>query len=144
MPEVAQTASAAELVAELLHDEGYRAKVEPGTPFVRSSTGGVKIGLIVDNDAEGLQIRCAFSEVGPDLSLERINEYNARFRYGKMYKDSDDDIVLEQDFLFDPHRPDAADELRKIMSLFEGAIGLMKTFLVHSETREEAEAEAGG
>lgn len=125
-------------IASLLHEEGYRAKIEPDTGVIRSATGGLNISIFPS--AKNIQVRCGIVREDYRIGLKDVNDFNARYRFGKLYIDDDGDIVLESDHLFDVQAGDAAGSLREIIRIFEGLIRAMSDLIREAETQEKEES----
>jgi hypothetical protein len=120
-----------QLIAALLQDDGYRAKIEPTDGAIRSAAGGLNISLYPTDNT--IQLRCGVVAEDYDVQLQHVNTFNARYRFGKMYLDEDNDIVLETDHLFDVHKDNAVSTLREIMGIFEGLLNVMKRVIREAE-----------
>ena len=104
-------------VADLLQDEGYRAKLETdshGDPMIRTSMSGVTVSVMF-YDCE--KARCDSLQFVTGLDLddgttpEVINRFNETYRYGAAYLDEENDPFLRYDFTVDH-----ADHAAHIMS----------------------------
>lgn len=120
-------------IATLLQNDGYRAKVEPNDGAIRSATGGLKISVYPTDNT--IQLRCGVVAEDYDVQLQQVNTFNAKYRFGKMYLDQDNDIVLESDHIFDVRKDDAASTLTEIMKIFEGLLNVMKHVIREAEKR---------
>jgi Putative bacterial sensory transduction regulator len=133
MPSSASEASDVQTLATLLQEEGYRAKIEGDV--VRSMTSGFRVSLYPYG--ESIQLRLGIKRQGTYLELRHVNDFNARYRFAKVYLDRDGDIILESDFPFDfaEGKEEAAAKLGEIMAIFDGSISSLKDKI------DEAEAE---
>lgn len=104
-------------VADLLQDEGYKAKLEKdsqGDPMIRTSMSGVTVSVMF-YDCE--KQRCDSLQFVTGLDLEQgttpavVNRFNTTYRYGAAYLDDENDPFLRYDFTVDH-----ADHAAHIMS----------------------------
>ena len=90
---------------KLLHNWGYRAEVGAtvgGNPVVRSGAGGFKFHILFAwPSKEGRLYGCLnFVTVfigRPNLSLSVVNEISRTSRFGRLYLDEENDLILERD-----------------------------------------------
>ena len=90
---------------KLLHGWGYRAEIGTtvgGNPVVRSGAGGFKFHILfVWPSKEGRLYGCLnFVTVfvgRPNLSLSVVNEISRTSRFGRLYLDEENDLILERD-----------------------------------------------
>ncbi|MER9250634.1 YbjN domain-containing protein [Mesorhizobium sp. M0598] len=138
------------LVASLLQDVGYRAKLDLDEEIIRSSAGGYNIIIFPRMDASfpkfgNVQFRCSVVREGTNVELEHVNRYNRNLRFCKMYLDDDRDIIIESDFFFDALSEDASQRLESIMLLVEGSISELKQTIASSfEMAASTDKSAGG
>jgi hypothetical protein len=90
-------------LAEILRDEGYRAKVERddvGDPKISSSSQGVDWTIFFydcDGDrCKSIQFAIAF-DTEDGVPLELVNRWNRDNRFAKAYLDDENDPFLEYD-----------------------------------------------
>lgn len=98
-------------IVTFLQDRGYRAQLDEdsqGDPRVVSNTQGVK--FIVDfyecdrdtpRTCGSLQLLASFNLPDEGLSAERINAWNAQFRFGQASVDAEGDPILRLDIELD-------------------------------------------
>ena len=78
-------------IVKVLQDEGYKAELtkdESGDPLIRSSSSGTSFaiffyGCTKGKDCKTVQFFAGFTDRKP--SLERINEWNSKKRFGRAY-----------------------------------------------------------
>ena len=70
-------------IAELLRENGYRAKVDLESKAIRTATGGLRVSLYIWGDS--VQIRLTFEGKGTEMQLRHVNEFNSKYRFAKMY-----------------------------------------------------------
>lgn len=102
----AQTVKAGDpaTVIDALQDNGMRAELDTdptGDPLIISSTGGFRFGVFFygcesGSNCSSMQFQIAFQTNG-SVSTEKLNEWNAGFRYTKAYNDDEDDATLAFD-----------------------------------------------
>ena len=91
-------------VLNALQDAGYRAQVE-GTGadrYVESAAGGYSFGVFFygcDDGGDGCKTVQFYSAFSPEAkpTLEQINGYSAKHRWGRVYLDDEGDPVIEMD-----------------------------------------------
>jgi hypothetical protein len=93
----------AEEVAAVLRDAGYRAEIgvdKVGDPQVKSAAEGVEYNVNFYGCQNGRCKSIQFS-VGFDMkqgtTMERMNDWSRRFRFGKVYIDDENDPYLQMD-----------------------------------------------
>jgi len=95
--------SSIEGIANALDEEGYQAKIERSEDqsFIVSSTAGNRFAIFLsdcDGDlCETMQFYAGFEAQGRTISLGKLNQWNADRRFGRAYRDSDGDAVVEMD-----------------------------------------------
>lgn len=104
-PAAAQTVMAAkpETIATALRDAGYRAELTKdggGDPLIKSSASGVSFSIFFYNctankDCSTVQFHAGFNQ--PGITLDKINSWNARHRFGRGYLDDEKDPRIEMD-----------------------------------------------
>jgi len=136
MSNSASEASNVQTLATLLQEEGYRAKIEGGA--VRSMTSGFSVSIYPYRGS--IQLRFGIQGQGTYFQPRHANEFNARYRFAKVYLDDDGDIILESDFLFDfaARSEEAAAKLREIMAIFDGTARFLRDKI--EEAGDEAKA----
>lgn len=91
-------------IAELLHEEGYRATIEGegGDHHIMTGMAGYNFLILPfdceedGTDCKSVQFYTAFTpETKP--TLEEMNSYAAENRFGRIYLDKDRDPVIEMD-----------------------------------------------
>ncbi|MGC8792296.1 MAG: YbjN domain-containing protein [Bryobacteraceae bacterium] len=99
-PPVFYTISGEEM-AQIVREEGYVPELDHdshGDPLIRFRVEGYNCLLffygVEDGRAMSLQFRAAFREQAP---LEKVNEWNRRKRFLKVYLDEDGDINIDMD-----------------------------------------------
>lgn len=110
VPASAQMIAAAnpESVAKVLRDRGYRAELtkdNQGDPLIRSGAEGANFLILFFNctpqrGCATVQFYAGFDRDG-QFSLERLNEWNKSKRFGRAYRDSEGDPVVEMDLDLD-------------------------------------------
>jgi hypothetical protein len=106
-------------------------------------TSGLRISLY--SYKTSIQLRLGIQRQVTYIQLQHVNEFNARYRFVKLYLDYDGDLVLESDFLFDfsAKKEEAAARLGNIMAIFDGAISSLKAMFDKAEDEAEADSTAG-
>lgn len=104
------------LIAKVVLDLGYRSQAEDNR--VLTSVSGTKTAI---NWVEpgSLQFSAGILAIPSSFGLEQVNEYNRQYRFASIYLNPDGSLVLQSDFLFDPEHSDHADQLEKMLGLFE-------------------------
>lgn len=117
-----------ERLAEILKDEGYRAKInEHG--HIDSGVGGLKIAISL-GDEGFVQLICGVAQDDEQsVHLEDVNLYNATYRFAKVFLNDRKGAVLQADFRLDLDAPSATEDVREILGLYEGSVGLFKELL---------------
>ena len=91
-------------VVQALHSGGYSAEVgtdKVGDPMITSSVGGTEFQIFFYNCTDHRQ--CATVQfhsgydMGDQVSLESVNEWNRTKRFGRAYIDDENDPILEMD-----------------------------------------------
>lgn len=105
-PAMAQNVVAdAEQIASVMQKSGYRAEVvgEDGEKrYIRSGAGGKTFAVFMfgcdddGNNCKTIQLYAGFKTDDPP-SLELMNTYAAKKRWGRIYLDDDRDPVIEMD-----------------------------------------------
>jgi Putative bacterial sensory transduction regulator len=104
-------------LAETLQNMGYRAV--PHELTVESATNGLTFTVYVQEDG-WLQFALAVVN-GFDYSLSEVNDFNCKFRFGKVFLDKQNDIMLTFD-LSAKYDPKAS--LSEGVSLWSEIVGL--------------------
>ena len=128
-----------EAVTNALQEAGYRAK-SPRPGRIATASSGMNFTLSFD-DATSCQFRCGVImnmplEAVPNW-LERANRFNRDYRFGKVFLDSDNDLVMTVDLNFSGSGTDLTMGLDQAMTLFDGCLGLFKTLLQSDEPNSE-------
>lgn len=102
----AETVSAADpaSLVKVLQDKGYRAELtkdDAGDPMIRSASSGTTFlilfyGCTDKKDCETVQFFAGYSDPG-NASLDALNEWNARNRFGRAYLSDTGSARLEMD-----------------------------------------------
>lgn len=113
-------------ISEILKDEGYRAKLSSDGSFITSGVGGMKISIYAyENDS--IQLVCGVNlDDNSEFGVEQANAYNRRYRYAKVYIDSDSDVVLSGDYFVELEKDTAPEYVRQIMSNFDACVALFR------------------
>ena len=102
-------ATAPGVLADILRQEGYSAKLETdkvGDPIIQSASHGVTWAIyFYDCNSDGryckdIQFAAGFDKNRP-TELARINEWNRGKRFGKAYLDEEGDPFIEYDLTFE-------------------------------------------
>lgn len=142
MDDSAPKSSGLQNVAILLREIGYRAQVDPGDDeVIRSAAGGWKIALQFTDETLG--VRCYLEGKDSHIQLRHVNEFNASYRFAKIYLDDEGDIVLGCDFLFNAAKDDVTATLREVMTISEESIGALKDLFRAARNETEAAPSAG-
>ncbi len=95
------TTVSGEEMAQIVRDEGYSPELDRdsrGDPMIRFRVEGYNCLLFFYGVKEGraisVQFRAAFREKVP---IEKVNEWNRKKRFLKVYLDEDDDINMDMD-----------------------------------------------
>lgn len=95
------TSISGEEMAELVREQGYTPELDRdsrGDPMIRFQVAGYTCLLffygVEDDRAASLQFRAAFRE---NVPIEKVNEWNRRKRFLKVYLDEDGDINMDMD-----------------------------------------------
>ena len=90
-----------EEMAQIVREEGYAPELDQdpqGDPMIRFRVEGYHCLLffygVEDGRAMSLQFRAAFREQVP---MEKVNEWNRRKRFLKVYLDEDGDVNMDMD-----------------------------------------------
>jgi len=94
-------------IAAVLQQAGYRAEITKDAsndPMIRSAAGGKNFqvlfyGCTNNKDCTTVQFYAAFAHKG--VTLEKINNFNKRMRWARVYLDNDADPVIEMDLNMD-------------------------------------------
>lgn len=93
-------------VAAALQAAGFQAKLDKdkgGDPMITSGSSGSRFGVYFYNctdnrDCATVQFHASYdAEAGKAPSLEKINEWNRKQRFGRAYLDSEGDPAVEMD-----------------------------------------------
>jgi len=100
-PGAVLTSISGEEMAQLVREEGYSAELDRdsrGDPMIRFQVAGYTCLLffygVQDDRADSLQFRAAFRE---NVPIEKVNEWNRRKRFLKVYLDEDGDLNMDMD-----------------------------------------------
>jgi hypothetical protein len=91
-------------VSAVLQDGGYWleiAKASDGTPKIISKAGGYTFavyffGVAEDGRARSIQF-CLGLDMEDGISLDDVNEWNAGYRFARVYRDEENDPIMEYD-----------------------------------------------
>lgn len=131
------------VVAEMLQELGYRARYNSEDGFLESAMCGLQV-LVYYFEQGSIQFFCGLRL--PDSATfgpERVNEFNRNYRFSKVYLMDENGLGLEQDFIFDPTRDTARDDLRRIVAVWEGSVSIWKEELAKQPTRTDQGAATG-
>lgn len=122
------------LIAKAVLDLGYRSQPEDNR--VLTSVSGTKTAI---NWVEpgSLQFSAGIQAIPSEFGLEQVNEYNRRYRFASVYLNPDGSMVLQSDFLFDPEHSDYADQLEKMLGLFEACSTELRQALFEVTEKDE-------
>lgn len=126
-------------LADYLREEGYKAKISENGQMITSGVGGMTVGVF---PYENNTIQISFGvELDEDVrfGLDQANAYNRAYRYAKVYIDDDGDVVLSADYLLDLNRPTVSEDIRRIMTNFEGCVAMFRNTLAAEESSGEIE-----
>ena len=91
-------------LVEALQDGGYAARLgtdKVGDPMITSGVGGTSFQIFFYNCTDNTECATVQFHSGYDMrdpvSLERINEWNSKERFGRAYLDDEGDPILEMD-----------------------------------------------
>ena len=101
------TANPRSIVA-LLQEKGYRAelKVDEGKPYIESGANGAKFSVYLQNctekrDCQDVMFYSSYTKKNDKpVTLDDINKFNAKYRWGRAYLDENLEPVIEYDVLF--------------------------------------------
>lgn len=129
-----------EKFAELLRDCGYKARITENG-YIQTGSSGVKVGAFLYS-GKTVQLTCSFTlDEDSSFSLEHANEFNAEYRFAKMYAVGRS-VLMSWDFLLDIDRPTAKDDLVEAMDIYDSCIGFMRRTLEATLPSEDSEDEA--
>lgn len=124
-----------QVIAALLQNNGYRAELDylsDGEPVIRSADGGSSFSIYFYDCDGGTRCRTIqfFSayDLPQGMSLDRVNEWNRDYRFGKAYLDEEMDPFIEMDVNLDfgvspENLLDTLDWWTVVMHGFEDFIG---------------------
>lgn len=91
-------------IAATLQEAGYKAELtqdDQGDPKIKSSAGGANYSIYFYGCANNKHCQSIQFSAGFDLTngttLEVVNDWNTKKRYGKVYLDADKDPYIEMD-----------------------------------------------
>jgi hypothetical protein len=118
-----------DFVAEILRDEGYRAKISSDDRIV-TGTGGFKLFVIIYASGS-LQFASFFTNFEEKrITPADANEFHMKYRFTKLIvDDSDNSLTLLFDFRFDKDSADARGVISWAMSKFDGALREFRDFI---------------
>ena len=98
------TADNPQAIADLLKDWGYRAELtadDQGDPKINSSTSGANFaiyfyGCEANRNCTSIQFSSGF-DLDSGTTMEVVNDWNTKKRYGKVYIDDEKDPYIEVD-----------------------------------------------
>jgi hypothetical protein len=120
-------------ITAMLQDMGYRAKIDPATKLVITSTGGL-VSTIFSFPTRNIQLRCMIGGAGADLPLPAVNLFNQQRRFVKLYVDDEQDMLMEADFIFNETRDHAKTDFEIIITLWESSVSDLKELLKTAAT----------
>ena len=100
-------------IVTLLQREGYRAKLgkdKGGDPLIVSAISGTDFqiyfyGCTDGRDCTSLSFHSGYAmPVDKKPTADKLNQYNAQWRFSRAYKDSENDPILEMDLVFGGER----------------------------------------
>jgi Putative bacterial sensory transduction regulator len=118
-------------LAIILRRLGYSAVEHPDNRIESRSNSGTKFSLFIQEDGWllfGLRLVNQF-----DFSLEKVNEFNRSFRFGKLCLDLEGDLYFSADMRV--FRPQIAESFEDCVTLWDQLVGLLERLLT---TRNEA------
>lgn len=118
-------------IVRLLEQLGYEPeRMQSGR--IRMNSGGIFATIMLYADGS-LGLRCrVVADEDILIDLERVNRANQDLRFGTFSIDheSKEALLLESDFVLDPAAADAEDSLRRIMGIWDGALGKLKSLVL--------------
>ncbi|MBU2980414.1 YbjN domain-containing protein [Lentibacter algarum] len=102
------TGSSPQYIAKLIGDAGYRAQMETsndGAPRIRSAAEGVNFsiwfyGCKSSRGCNSIQFSAGF-EMKDGMTLAKVNEWNRKKRFGKVYVNDDNNPFIQMDVNLD-------------------------------------------
>jgi hypothetical protein len=126
-PALAMAGVTGEEVRDMLHDLGYKAHLATdavGDPQVRTAMGGLTVFVnfygCEDGRCSALQFECAF-DIEDGTTYQAANDFNARYRFGRVHLDHEMDPYMQFDFEMDNTQPAAF--LESQVATFESLLG---------------------
>jgi Putative bacterial sensory transduction regulator len=110
-------------LADMLQELGYRAAVR-SEAVIESASSGCRFLIHLHPDGWLQFVLALVNSFG--FSLDDANEFNIKYRLGKIYIDKENDIVLNFEL---PLRGDQNSCLSESMTLWDDLVGLLLTTL---------------
>lgn len=105
--------------------EIQETKGEGDQPIFKFDLAGYQVLLILAKDHTDAQLYVGFG--GRQVSTEKVNEWNARHRFGRAYRDKDGEPVLESDIDFTGGVTEA--NIKAWIKLFRDLMGAYSKFV---------------
>lgn len=119
-----------EQIARILTELGYSAEVAEGDR-IRVRSGGIAASIMVYAD-QSLSLSC-WVDGGEEIEfdLDEINQANIDHRFSR-FSVEENRLRLASDFVFEIDAPDAKTDLKKIMTIWDAALGTLKELVRRS------------
>ena len=105
--------------------EIQETKGESDQPIFKFDLAGYQVLLILAKDHTDAQLYVGFG--GRQVSTDKVNEWNARHRFGRAYRDKDGEPVLESDIDFTGGVTEA--NIKAWVKLFRDLMGSYSKFV---------------
>lgn len=133
MAQTVDSARPATLVAAL-QEAGYKATLDTdssGDPRIKSGASGANFsiyfyGCSANANCKSIQFSTSYT-VKPKLTLQKINEWNAKNRFGQAYLDQDGDPVIQFDVVLENGTP--SNLFIASLDRWTTAMGTFQTFI---------------
>jgi hypothetical protein len=102
-----------------------KGKGESEQPILKFDLAGYQVLLILAKDHTDAQLYVGFG--GRQVSAEKVNEWNARHRFARAYRDKDGEPVLESDIDFTGGVTEA--NIKAWVKLFRDLMGAYSKFV---------------
>lgn len=124
-------------IAQFLQAEGYKAKIDKdgdGDPMIRSGADGLNFfiyfyGCENHSRCKDVQFSVGFDTAdGKGPSLEKINEWNHRWRFSRAFLDKENDPMLQMDVMFSGGEM-SQQMFRENLDMWTDVLGKFKTHI---------------
>lgn len=126
-------------VADVLQERGYRAEIgkdSAGDPIITSGAGGVTFRIYfygcTNERCTSIQFAAGF-DLDAGMSLERVNEWNRRHRFGRAYLDEENDPYVEMDV--DVELGFSTESLASNLDTWASVLPAFRSFIREDEAR---------